>query len=237
MAECKRRNIRVGYTPDVLTDATAELTLALLLATSRRIVESNKEVHMGGWKTWAPSYMAGQGLKNSIVGVIGFGRIGQEVAKRITPFRPARLVYSNRSERASEAKEIGAERVDFDELLKISDFVILTCALVPETVNLINRDTISKMKSNAILINTARGAMVNQDDLYEALQTNRIRAAGLDVTTPEPLPLDSPLLTLTNCVILPHIGSADIETRAEMSRITARNILAGLKGEPMIAEL
>lgn len=192
---------------------------------------------MGGWKTWAPSYMAGQGLKNSIVGVIGFGRIGQEVAKRITPFRPARLVYSNRSERASEAKEIGAERVDFDELLKISDFVILTCALVPETVNLINRDTISKMKSNAILINTARGAMVNQDDLYEALQTNRIRAAGLDVTTPEPLPLDSPLLTLTNCVILPHIGSADIETRAEMSRITARNILAGLKGEPMIAEL
>lgn len=237
MAECKRRGIRVGYTPDVLTDATAELTVALLLATSRRLIESNKEVANGGWKAWAPSWMCGQGLKNSTVGVVGFGRIGQEVARRIVPFKPSEILFFNRSERTSEAKEIGATQVPFDELLAKSDFVILTCALSPETANLINAESLSKMKRNAILVNTARGGIVNQTDLYNALKNNCIQAAGLDVTTPEPLPLDSPLLTLNNCVVLPHIGSADIATRTEMSRITAQNILGVLKGESMVSEI
>lgn len=237
LAECKRRGIRVGYTPDILTDATAELTVALLLATSRRLIEGNKAVHSGEWKTWSPSWMCGQGLSRSTVGIVGFGRIGQEVAKRIRPFGPARILYSNRSDRSAEAEHVRAERVELPALLGASDFVILTCALVPETVNLINRNTIELMKPNAILINSARGANVNQADLYEALRTKRIRAAGLDVTTPEPLPLDSPLLTLDNCVVLPHIGSADEATRTEMSRITACNILAGLNGGEMISEL
>lgn len=221
----------------MLTDATAELTVSLLLATSRRLIEANKEVSNGGWKSWAPSWMCGQGLKNSVVGLVGFGRIGQEVAKRIVPFKPSQLIYSNRSDRSAEAIPIGAKRVSFDELIAQADFIILTCALTPETTNLINAESLAKMKPNAIIINTARGGVVNQSDLYDALKSNRIRAAGLDVTSPEPLPLDSPLLTLGNCVILPHIGSADIETRTEMSRITAQNILCGLKGEPMISEI
>lgn len=237
MIECKKRGIRIGYTPDVLTDATAELTLALLLATSRRLIEAHKEVFNGGWKAWSPSWMCGPGLKNSTVGIIGFGRIGQEVAKRIVPFKPIRILYQNRSERAAEAKEINAERVTFDELLINSDFIIITCALTSETTNLFNEAAFAKMKKTAILVNTSRGGFIDQTALYYALKRGQIRAAGLDVTTPEPLPLDSPLLSLPNCVILPHIGSADIDTRIEMSRITACNILAGLKGVKMISEL
>lgn len=159
------------------------------------------------------------------------------VAKRIIPFRPKRLIFSNRSERSDEAKRIGAEQCTFDELLHSSDFIILTCAATPDTINMINATSLGKMKSNAVLINTSRGSLVDQTDLFDFLKTNRIRAAGLDVTTPEPLPLDSPLLTLSNCVILPHVGSADVDTRMEMCRITACNILAGLKGVKMIAEL
>lgn len=237
LAECKKRGIRVGYTPDVLTDATAELTLALLLATSRRIIESHKEVFNGGWKSWAPSWMCGPGLKDSVVGIIGLGRIGHEVAKRIVPFKPKKIIYQNRSEKLAEAKEIGAERVDLDTLLIQSDFVIVCCALTPETSLLFNETNFAKMKSTAIFVNTSRGGIVDQNALYNALTSGTIYAAGLDVTTPEPLPLDSPLLTLPNCVILPHIGSADINTRIEMSKITAKNILSGLKGEQMIAEL
>lgn len=237
VAECKKRNIRIGYTPDVLTDSTAELTLSLLLAVSRRLLEANEEVRSGGWKSWSPDWLCGQGLRNSVVGIIGFGRIGQEVAKRIIPFKPKKIIFTNRSKKSSEAQEIGAEQVDLDELLSSSDFLIITCALTEETTNIINKNTISKMKTNAIIVNTSRGGLVNQHDLYEALKNNRIRGAGLDVTMPEPLPTNSPLLNLKTCVVLPHIGSADVETRTEMCRITAKNIIAALKGEQMIAEL
>lgn len=209
----------------------------MLLATTRRLIEANKEVHNGGWKSWSPGWMCGQSVKNSTVGIVGFGRIGQEVAKRILPFHPKRVIFSNRSERPDEAKQIGAEQCTFDQLLHESDFVILTCAATPETINLINATSLGKMKSDAVLINTSRGTLVDQNDLYDFLKTKRIRAAGLDVTSPEPLPLDSPLLTLSNCIVLPHVGSADVDTRMEMSRITACNILAGLKGVKMIAEL
>lgn len=181
--------------------------------------------------------MCGPGLKDSVVGIIGLGRIGHEVAKRIVQFKPKKIIYQNRSEKLAEAKEIGAERVDLDTLLAQSDFVIVCCALTPETNLLFNETNFAKMKSTAILVNTSRGGIVDQNALYNALISGTIRAAGLDVTTPEPLPLDSPLLTLPNCIILPHIGSADINTRIEMSEITAKNILSGLKGEQMIAEL
>lgn len=238
MDECKKRGIRVGYTPDVLTDATADLTMALLLATSRRLIEGNRDVHNGGWKSWSPLYMCGPSIKNSTVGIVGFGRIAQEVAKRLLPFKPQRIVYSNRSDsREKEAKALGVERVTFEQLLNVSDFVILLCSLAPETMHLINAKTLAQMKPTAILINCARGPCVEQNDLYDALSKNVIRAAGLDVTTPEPLPLSSPLLTLSNCVVVPHIGSAEIETRTEMSRITAGNILGALNGTAMISEL
>lgn len=236
VAECKKRGIRVGYTPDVLTDATAELTVALLLATSRRLFEANKQVYNGGWKSWAPSWMCGPGLKDKTLGLFGFGRIGNEIAKRLIPFKPNRLIYTNRS-RKTEAEALGFTKVDFDVLLKESDFIVVCCALVPETAGVFNKNAFGKMKSTAIFINTSRGAVVDQDALVEALEKKQIYAAGLDVTSPEPLPLDHSLLKLDNIVILPHIGSADINTRIEMSRITACNIISALKGEKMLAEV
>lgn len=238
LAECKRRNIRVGYTPEVLTDAVADLTIGLLLATTRRLIEGNGDVHNGGWKSWQPLYMCGPAIRGTTVGIVGFGRIAQEVAKRLIPFKPKRIIYSNRSNsRDKEAKEIGAERVEIAHLLSTSDVVILLCALTPETTHLINAKTLATMKKTAVLINCARGQCIDQEALYEALRTNTIRAVGLDVTTPEPLPLDSPLLTLKNCVVIPHIGSAEIETRQEMCRITALNIMGALKNTDMIYEL
>ncbi|EDW84024.2 uncharacterized protein Dwil_GK13923 [Drosophila willistoni] len=237
VAECKKRGIRVGFTPDVLTDATAELTVALLLATNRRLLEANKEVYNGGWKSWSPMWMCGQGLKGSRVGLLGFGRIGQEIAARVFAFKPSQITYTTRTARPQEASKINAIHVDFEEMLRESDFIIVCCALTPETKEIFGTEAFAKMKPNCIFINTARGGVVDQKALYDALRTKRIQAAGLDVTTPEPLPLADPLLQLDNVVILPHIGSADIETRKEMSRITARNILAALAGEKMEAEV
>ncbi|XP_055542003.1 glyoxylate reductase/hydroxypyruvate reductase isoform X1 [Wyeomyia smithii] len=235
--QCRERGIRIGYTPDVLTDATAELTVALLLATTRRLFEANKEVHNGGWKSWSPMWMCGSGIKNSVVGILGFGRIGQEVAKRLAPFKPLRIQFTSRSDKCMTADELGASQVPFDDLIETSDFIIICCSYNTETANLFNDSVFSRMKPSTILVNTSRGGIVEQHDLIHALKAGKIRAAGLDVTTPEPLPLDSPLLQMSNVVVLPHIASADVETRTEMSRITACNILAGLKGVKMISEL
>lgn len=210
--------------------------VALLLATSRRLSEAQHEAKTGGWVSWAPTWMTGPGLAGSTVGIAGFGRIGQAVARRVHAFNTARILYYNRSQRPEE-KETGAVKVDFDELLKESDFIICCAALVPETKELFNKSAFEKIKSTAVFVNTSRGGTVDQSALIEALQTNRIKAAGLDVTTPEPLPLDSPLLKLNNCLVLPHIGSASIEARNTMSELTARNILAVFNGTDMPAEL
>ncbi|XP_048360371.1 glyoxylate reductase/hydroxypyruvate reductase [Sphaerodactylus townsendi] len=228
--------IRVGYTPDILTDATAELTVALLLATSRRLPESVEEVKNGGWTTWKPLWMCGYGLSGSTVGIVGLGRIGQAVARRLKPFGVKRFLYSGRHPK-TEAAEFGAEFVPVAKLAEQSDFVIVTCSLAPETQGMCNRDFFCKMKKTAVFINTSRGAVVNQDDLYHALVKGHIAAAGLDVTTPEPLPPAHPLLSLKNCVILPHIGSATYATRNSMSVLAANNLMAGLKGESMPSEL
>ncbi|KOB77247.1 Glyoxylate reductase/hydroxypyruvate reductase [Operophtera brumata] len=217
--ECRKRGIRIGYTPDVLTDATADLT----------------EARSGGWVSWAPTWMTGPGLSGSTVGIVGFGRIGQAVARRVKAFNTAQILYYNRSTRP-EAKDTGALKVDFDEILNKSDFIICCAALVPETKEIFNKAAFSKMKPTAIFINTSRGGTVDQVALIEALKNNTIRAAGLDVTTPEPLPLDSELFLLDNCVILPHIGSATIEARDTMGELTANNILAALNGKEMPAE-
>ncbi|XP_032634641.1 glyoxylate reductase/hydroxypyruvate reductase-like isoform X2 [Chelonoidis abingdonii] len=202
LEEIKKRGIRVGYTPDILTDATAELSVALLLATCRRLPESVEEVKNGGWTTWKPLWMCGYGLSDSTVGIIGLGRI-----------------------------------VPLAKLAEESDFVAVTCSLTPDTKGMCNKDFFSRMKKTSVFINTSRGAVVNQEDLYQALVSGQIAAAGLDVTTPEPLPTDHPLLSLKNCVILPHIGSATYATRSAMSVLSANNLLAGLKGESMPSEL
>lgn len=235
--EIKKRGIKIAYTPDVLTDATAELAIALLLATSRRLVEASEEARTGGWSAWSPFWMCGPGLQNSTVGIVGFGRIGQEIAKRLKPFKPKRIIYFNRSDKPAEAREIGAERVTFDELLAQSDFISVSCALTPETKEVFNEAAFKKMKPTAVFVNTSRGGVVDQEALIKALQEKTIWGAGLDVMTPEPLPLDNPLFKLKNCVIIPHIGSACIETRTEMAILCANNIVAALQGKPLLSEL
>jgi len=191
-----------------------------------------KAVKDGSWGTWNPVWMCGQGLDGATVGIIGLGRIGLAVGKCLKPFGVAKFLYSGHNPKP-DAEQIGAEKTDLDSLLSKSDFVIGCCALTEENKHLFNAETFKKMKKNAIFINTSRGGLVNQTDLYQALKTGEILAAGLDVTSPEPLPTDSPLLTLDNCVILPHIGSATEKARAAMSELTARNILAVLQGKEM----
>ena len=193
-------------------------------------------VKSGEWSTWRPLWMCGRGLTNATVGIVGLGRIGFAVAQRLRPFAIARILYTGHKEKPYAA-EVTAEFVSLDVLLAQSDFVIASCPMSPETNNLFNTSTFSRMKPTSIFINTSRGGVVNQADLYEALKTGVIAAAGLDVTTPEPLPVNNELLGLDNCVILPHIGSATVETRTAMSVLTARNILSALSGKPMPCQL
>lgn len=235
--ELKKRRIRVGFTPDVLTEAVAELTVALLLATSRRLIEAVDEARSGGWGTWKPLWMCGSGLSASTVGILGLGRIGEAIVNRLKPFGVSKFIYNDVAPRHELAQKISAEYVSLLELAKKSDFLLVCCALTPETHGICNKHLFSSMKSNAIFINTSRGAVVNQEDLYQALVSKQIAAAGLDVTVPEPLPTDHPLFKLKNCVILPHIASATVETRNAMAALAANNLIAGLKGEPMPKEV
>jgi glyoxylate reductase len=223
------RKIPVGNTPDVLTDATADFAFALMMAVARRIPEAERYVHEGKWKTWGPMILLGVDLKGATLGLIGFGRIGQAMARRAAGF-DMRVIYYDPSETKSEA-DVKARRVDFETLLKESDFISLHTPLTPDTHHLINSEALSKMKPNAVLVNTSRGPVVDMEALYEALKEKHIFGAGLDVTEPEPLPLDSPLLTLDNIVFVPHIASASKTTRDKMSSMAAQNLIAGLKGE------
>ncbi|XP_029365451.1 glyoxylate reductase/hydroxypyruvate reductase isoform X1 [Echeneis naucrates] len=237
LEELKKRGIRVGYTPEVLTDAVAELTVALLLTTSRRLIEATHEAKTGGWGTWRTLWLCGHELANSTVGILGLGRIGVAIAERLAPFKVKKFIYTDLEPRPELASVINAEYVSLDELAKQSDFLAVCCALTPETKEICNKDLFSKMKNTSIFINTSRGGVVNQEDLYEALSTGQIAGAGLDVTVPEPLPINHQLFTLKNCVILPHIASASYSTRNAMSALAANNLLCGLRGEAMIKEL
>jgi glyoxylate reductase len=223
------RKIPVGNTPDVLTDATADFAFALMMAVARRIPEAERYVHEEKWKTWGPMILLGLDLKGATLGLIGFGRIGQAMARRAVGF-DMNVIYYDPGEKKQGAT-VQATRVDFETLLKESDFVSLHTPLTPDTRHLINTEALSKMKPNAVLVNTSRGPIVDMDALYEALKAKRIFGAGLDVTEPEPLPLDSPLLTLNNIVIAPHIASASKTTRDKMSWMAAQNLIAGLKDE------
>lgn len=237
LEELKKRGIRVGYTPEVLTDAVAELTVALLLTTSRRLIEATHEAKTGGWGTWRTLWLCGYELANSTVGILGLGRIGVAIAERLAPFKVKKFLYTDVAPRPELAKAISANYVTLDELAKQSDFLLVCCALTPETKEICNKKLFSKMKNTSIFINTSRGGVVNQEDLYEALSTGQIAGAGLDVTVPEPLPTSHPLFTVKNCVILPHIASASYSTRNAMSALAANNLLLGLRGQPMIKEL
>jgi len=223
------RGIPVGNTPDVLTDATADFAFALLMAVARRIPEAERYVHDGNWKTWEPKLLLGVDIKGATLGLIGFGRIGQAVAHRASGF-DMRVIYFDPKEEKS-APNLEATRVDFETLLKESDFISIHTPLTPDTRHLIDAEAFSKMKPNAALINTARGPVVDPEALYKALQAKRIFGAGLDVTEPEPLPPDSLLLKLNNLIVVPHIASASKSSRDQMSWMAAQNLIAGLKAE------
>ena len=221
------RRVPVGNTPGILTDATADFAFALLMSAARRVTEAERYLRNGKWKTWGPSILLGADFVGKTLGLVGFGRIGRAVAKRAAGF-DMRVIYYDRD----STPEHGATSVNsLDELLRESDFVSLHTPLNDSTRHMVNAEFLGKMKSNAILVNTSRGPVVDQNALYQALKSNQIFAAALDVTDPEPLPMDSPLLTLENCLIAPHIASASEKTRDDMARLAANNLIAGLKGE------
>lgn len=232
----KERDVKVGYTPGVLTDATADLTVSLLLTTSRRLIEGNAALKAGDWSAWSPLWMCGPQLFESTVGIVGLGEIGRSVMKRLKPFGVKRFVYCGRTKK-DESYEDGAEFVTFDELLQDSDFVVITCSYTPDLLHKFDRRAFNLMKKGSVLINTSRGGIINQDDLVVALTNGDIFAAGLDVMTPEPLPTDHPLTKLDNCVLVPHLGSATIQTRGKMMQMTVENLLAGLQNQTMPAQI
>ena len=229
---CTELGIPVGHTPGVLTDGTADLTLALLLSVCRKLPSASEDARQGRWSTWDPTGWLGVDLKDSTVGIIGLGKIGNAVAQRLAGFG-ARIIFTSRSPKPDLAKSLNARQVGLEELLGTSDFVCLHTALTDKTRGLIDKSAFKLMKNSAILINAARGAVVNTDDLVYALESGQIRAAGLDVTDPEPLPPDHPLFGLDNCLITPHIGSATIQTRRSMAVIAYSNLKAGLEGIPL----
>lgn len=229
VAACTRREIPVGNTPGVLTETTADLTLALLLAVARRVVEAAAFARAGLWQTWRPMELTGQDVFGSTIGIIGLGRIGKAVARRLRGF-DCRLLYTQ-PEPDPDADSLGASFVSFDALLEASDFVTLHVPLNDETRHLIGPAELRRMKPTAFLINTSRGPVVDQAALVEALRQGVIAGAGLDVTDPEPIRPDDPLLSLPNVVVLPHIGSASVATRTRMAHMAADNLIAGLNGE------
>lgn len=222
------RGVAVCNTPGVLTAATAEIAWALLMAAARRLPEAVDFVRAGQWSSWGPTMMLGQPIVGATIGIIGYGRIGQEVANMARGFG-MRVLAWDRSPQNKPQDQV--EFVEMNDLLSQADYVSVHVPLTTDTTHLINADALAKMKPNAVLVNTARGPVVDQDALVNALSNGTIWAAGLDVTTPEPLPMDHPLHTLQNCVILPHIGSATITARDAMSSLAARNLIAVLTGE------
>ena len=229
VAACSARGVAVCTTPDVLTDTTADFAFALLLASARRVVESANAVARGEWKTWEPLGYLGQDVAGATLGVVGLGRIGAAVAKRGTGFG-MRILYVDAIERPGADATLGAERVDLETLLRSSDFISLHVPLTPETAGLIGAEQFSMMKSNAVLVNTSRGPVVDNDALADALESRTIWGAALDVTNPEPLPADHRLVHLPNCIVTPHVASATEETRAKMSELAAKNLIAVLNG-------
>jgi glyoxylate reductase len=222
--------IPVGHTPGVLTDATADFTWALLMSAARRIVEADQFTRQGRWVTWGPTLLMGADVAGANLGIIGLGRIGQAVAKRASGFGMQVLYYDPKRDRDAE-KKLGIEYSEFDELLRQSDFVSIHTWLSEDTYHLFGEEQFKLMKSSAILINSARGPIVDPVALFTALTEGQIAYAALDVTEPEPIPADDPLLALDNIVIAPHIASASLFARTKMATMAVDNLVAGLKGE------
>ena len=232
LAACTRRGIPVGHTPDVLTETTADMAWALLGAAARRIPEGRDYVMDGHWLEWDPDLLLGSDLWGTTLGIVGMGRIGTAVARRAGGFS-MRIVYNSRSPKPLVEEETAAIYTPLDDLLQQSDHVVVTTAYTSETHHLIDAAALTQMKPNATLVNIARGPLVDPEALLQALQSGSIGSAALDVTEPEPIPANHPLLSLPNCLVIPHLGSASRSTRLAMATRAAENLLAGLAGEPV----
>lgn len=227
--ECKKRGIFTGHTPGVLHHTVAELTVALLLATTRRLSPAIDSVRNNGWGTWEPLGYCGTDIWGKTLGICGMGEIGLEVVKRMRGFG-CHIIYSDVRRKPDWENEYGIEYVSMEDLLARSDFISIHTALNQHTRKMFNMEKFKQMKKDAILINTSRGPVVNQEDLTKALQEGIIGGAGLDVTDPEPMKADNPLLKMPNVVVLPHIASASIATRTRMGEIAAEFALKGVLG-------
>jgi len=230
---CTARGVRVGNTPGVLTDATADIAVTLMLAAARRLGESATDAKEGRWLTWEPLGWLGQDLAGKTLGIVGMGRIGFATAKRLHHGWGMKVLYTARSAKPDADAELAARRVELDELLRDSDYVSVHADLNPTTKGMFAADAFGKMKRTAVFVNTSRGPLVDQPALAAALRAGTIFAAGLDVTDPEPLPPEHELYALSNCVIAPHVASATVGTRDAMANRCADNLLAGLRGEPL----
>lgn len=228
---CKNKDLKVGNTPGVLSAATADLALSLLLNLTRHTFNSVNDVKNGIWPEWGPLTLCGDQLDNKTLGIIGMGRIGQNFAKKCQLLWNMEVIYYNRNERFD--LDFPAKLVTLTELYERSDVISLHCPLTKQTERLLNLSAFSKMKKRPYIINTSRGEVIDQEALYQALKDKNITAAGLDVTTPEPIKNDSPLVSLQNVIITPHIGSATKETRLKMMEMSVKNIISGLRGEEL----
>ena len=237
VAACARRGIPVGNTPGVLTDTTADLAWALLMAAARRLPEGDRYVRDGRWKTWGPLLLLGLDVHGATLGIVGFGRIGQAIARRAQGFGMEILYHDVQELPDDVTGPLGATYLPLEALLARSDFVSLHVNLSPVTRHLINAETLSWMKPTAVLVNTSRGPVVDQVALADALRKGTIWAAALDVTDPEPIPMDDPLVGLDNCLIVPHIASASRATRDKMAAMAAANLIAGVRGEALPTEV
>lgn len=226
----RERGIKVTYTPGVLTETTADLAFTLLMSTSRRILEANRSIYEGKWKGWAPLFMAGRDIYGAKLGIVGMGRIGQAMVRRAKGF-DMKISYYSRSRKKEMEQQEEIIYKPLEVLLQESDFISLHLPGNSDTYHLIDTKELALMKPTAILINTARGSVVNEKALLAALQEDRIRGAGLDVFEREPVDPKHPLLALPNVLALPHIGSASVETRFKMAMIAAEDLLKGLQGE------
>ncbi len=221
----------IGNTPGVLSDSTADVAFLLILATSRKAFYMHKTIQQGNWGFFEPTANLGMDIRGKTLGIFGLGKIGFELAKRCASAFNMKIIYHNRGHHPEAEKELGASRVSFSELLERSDVLSVNSGLTSETKGKFDKDVFASMKRTAIFINAARGGIHNEADLTEALEKGVIWGAGLDVTNPEPMRPDHPLLFMSNVCVLPHIGSATEETRSAMSLLAAKNIVAGLKGE------
>jgi lactate dehydrogenase-like 2-hydroxyacid dehydrogenase len=232
LSACTRRGIPVGHTPDVLTETTADMAWALLAAAARRIPEGREYVLGGHWGEWDPDLLLGNDLWGTTLGIVGMGRIGAAVARRAVGFS-MQVIYNSRSPKPKIERETAGVYASLDDLLSQSDHVVVTAAYTPQTHHLIDAGALARMRPDATLVNIARGPLVDPEALHYALRSGVIGSAALDVTEPEPIPSDHPLLALPNCLVIPHLGSASRGTRLAMATRAVENLLAGLAGEPV----